>query len=182
MHWANTYMKKALLLESVARAGSDYPARFWSCCKRIPTNRRETAYAVLSHRGLPLLATIITATIQTFQDDRSVDRTPHETMELAYREMKESLAQDLLARVKTCSPGFREPGIGRPSGHGVWRFQDDAAQSVGQTGDGGSTASSSRTDLVWTSCRAGKTVGETQWGAPLSSIRRSLEGVGRKGC
>jgi restriction system protein len=59
-------------------------------------------------------------------------------MELAYREMKESLAQDLLARVKTCSPGFFENlvlDVLVAMGYGGSR--DDAAQSVGQTGDGG---------------------------------------------
>jgi len=59
-------------------------------------------------------------------------------MEFAYREMKGSLAQELLARIKMCSPEFFENlvlDVLVAMGYGGSR--DDAAQSVGGTGDGG---------------------------------------------
>lgn len=139
VHWANTYMKKAILLESPGRGRIRITPRGLELLQENPQRidrkllMRYPEYVEFASPGDDNHSNDTDV-----QDDKSVDRTPHETMELAYREMKESLAQDLLARVKTCSPGFFENlvlDVLVAMGYGGSR--DDAAQSVGQTGDGG---------------------------------------------
>ncbi len=139
VHWANTYMKKALLLESTGRGKVRITQRGLALLQENPQRvdrkllRRYPEYVEFaapsgdSHRE-----------DRDTQDDEATDRTPDEIMHLAYREMKESLAQELLARVKTCSPAFFEKlvlDVLVAMGYGGSR--DDAAQSVGRTGDEG---------------------------------------------
>lgn len=139
VHWANTYMKKALLLESTGRGKVRITQRGLAL---LQENSRRVDRKLL--RRYPEYVEFAAPSGDSHREDRdtqhdeATDPTPDETMELAYREMKESLAQDLLARVKTCSPGFFENlvlDVLVAMGYGGSR--DDAAQSVGQTGDGG---------------------------------------------
>ena len=139
VHWANTYMKKALLLESRGRGRIRITPRGLELLQENP--KRVDSKLLMRY---PEYVEFASPRGDSHgkgagaQDETPVDRTPHETMELAYREMKESLAQDLLARVKTCSPGFFENlvlDVLVAMGYGGSR--DDAAQLVGQTGDGG---------------------------------------------
>jgi len=65
-------------------------------------------------------------------------RTPEEALEDAYQEIRDSVAQDLLANVMQCSPVFFERLVVEllvKMGYGGSR--KDAARAVGQTGDGG---------------------------------------------
>src|SRR5205807_5634870 len=66
------------------------------------------------------------------------DRTPEETLEGTWLALRESLAQDLIAKIKSCSPTFFEHlvvdlllkmGYGGPFA--------EAGRAVGRTGDGG---------------------------------------------
>ena len=66
------------------------------------------------------------------------ERTPEEVFEYAYQEIREGLAQDLLAAVKGCSPDFFERLVVEllvKMGYGGSR--KDAARAVGKSGDGG---------------------------------------------
>ena len=64
--------------------------------------------------------------------------TPDEKMEDAFQEMRDSLAQQIIANVLQCAPAFFERLVVEllvKMGYGgSWR---DAARAVGQTGDGG---------------------------------------------
>lgn len=139
VRWANAYMKKALLLESAGRGRIRITPRGLQLLQENPGRvdskllMRYPEYVEFASPGGDSHVKDVGT-----QDEAPVDRTPHETMELAYREMRESLAQELLARIKTCSPEFFENmvlDILVAMGYGGSR--DDAAQSVGGTGDGG---------------------------------------------
>lgn len=64
--------------------------------------------------------------------------TPEEAIELAYQGLREQLAQELLARILSCSPTFFEQLVVEllvKMGYGGSRR--DAGERIGQTGDGG---------------------------------------------
>lgn len=68
----------------------------------------------------------------------SVAKTPEEVMDDAYQEIRDNLAQDILANVMKCSPAFFERMVVEllvKMGYGGSR--NEAARAVGQTGDGG---------------------------------------------
>lgn len=139
VHWANTYMKKALLLESAGRGRTRITPRGLELLQENP--QRIDSKLLMRY---PEYVQFASSSGDSHgrdagtQDETRADRTPHETMELAYREIKESLAQELLARVKTCSPAFFESlvlDVLVSMGYGGSR--DDAARSIGCTGDGG---------------------------------------------
>jgi restriction system protein len=65
-------------------------------------------------------------------------QTPEETLESGYQELRRGLTEELLERVKTCSPKFFEQlvvDLLLAMGYGGSR--KDAGQAVGQSGDGG---------------------------------------------
>lgn len=65
-------------------------------------------------------------------------KTPEEVMDDAYQEIRDNLAQELLAQVMKCSPAFFERMVVEllvKMGYGGSRAE--AARAVGQTGDGG---------------------------------------------
>jgi restriction system protein len=66
------------------------------------------------------------------------NRTPEETLEDAYLEIRDNLAQEVIEQVKSCSPAFFERLVVEllvKMGYGGSRR--DAARAVGQSGDGG---------------------------------------------
>lgn len=66
------------------------------------------------------------------------EKTPEEVMDDAYQEIRDNLAQDILANVMKCSPTFFERMVVEllvKMGYGGSR--SEAARAVGQTGDGG---------------------------------------------
>jgi restriction system protein len=65
-------------------------------------------------------------------------RTPEEQLESSYRALRQALAEELLDRVKACSPAFFERLVVQllvAMGYGG--SLTDAGQAVGRTGDGG---------------------------------------------
>lgn len=137
--WANSYLKKAGLLESPRRGTlritargrqilGDSPARIdVKYLERFPEfiefrdasrNNRETATAE-SVAG-------------------AAEKTPEEALELAHQMLRRSLAQDILGRIFSCSPGFFERLVVEllvKMGYGGSRR--DAGERIGQSGDGG---------------------------------------------
>jgi restriction system protein len=137
--WANSYLKKAGLLESPRRGTlritargrqilGDSPARIdVKYLERFPEfiefrdasrNNRETATAE-SVAG-------------------AAEQTPEEALELAHQTLRRSLAQDILGRILSCSPGFFERLVVEllvKMGYGGSRR--DAGERIGQSGDGG---------------------------------------------
>lgn len=137
--WANSYLKKAGLLESPRRGAlritargkeiiGDKPARIdVKFLERFPEfiefrdasrNNRETT-------------TTESVAITT-------EQTPEEALELAHQSLRLSLAQDILSRILSCSPTFFERLVVEllvKMGYGGSRR--DAGERIGQSGDGG---------------------------------------------
>jgi restriction system protein len=139
--WASTYMKKAGLLEATRRG-----------------------YYIITPRGQGLLKKQLKAInvkllkqypefleFQQLKGTRSGDResssrttldvttaTPSEALEAAYENLRDELADELLARVKKSSPSFFERVVVEllvKMGYGGSRA--DAGKAIGKTGDGG---------------------------------------------
>lgn len=72
------------------------------------------------------------------EDEAEPQQTPEEILEASYQNLRRNLAQELLERVKKCSPRFFENLVVDllvVMGYGGSR--KDAGQAVGQSGDGG---------------------------------------------
>jgi restriction system protein len=70
--------------------------------------------------------------------DSEQDQTPDERLETSYRTLRQTLAQDLLERIKQAPPAFFEQVVVDlliAMGYGCSR--QDAGQAVGKSGDGG---------------------------------------------
>ncbi len=137
--WANSYLKKAGLLESPHRgalritdrgrqvlAGS--PARIdVKFLERFP-EFIEFLDASRSNREVERTEAVVAA----------AEQTPEEALELAHQSIRLSLAQDILVRILSCSPSFFERLVVEllvKMGYGGSRR--DAGERIGQSGDGG---------------------------------------------
>lgn len=135
LHWAGFYLLKAGLLER--------PRRGW---------------LQITARGLEALQQpdpVNTKYLQRFEEFRQFQartpgggdgngpepvstRTPEELLEQGYALHRDSLATELLARVKACSPTFFEQlVIDLLVAMGYGGSRKDAGQAVGRSGDGG---------------------------------------------
>lgn len=135
--WARTYMKKAGLLETTRRGYF-----------RI-TNRGLEVYAKKPERidvkfldqfdEFRQFRTIRHEHQGEMQvDEVQVETTPEEALEGAYKRLRDSLANDLLLQVRTCSPGLFEKIVVEllvKMGYGGSRA--DAGRAVGKSGDEG---------------------------------------------
>jgi len=134
--WALTHLRKAGLLESTGRG------KF-----RITERGLETLRENPSHLDMKYLARF-----PEYREFRGLGENegtgeellheeslpPEERLEAAYRDLTRELAQELLERVKSCSPEFFERLVLQllvRMGYGG--SVQDAAQRVGRTGDGG---------------------------------------------
>jgi restriction system protein len=130
--WARTYLKKASLLESIERG------KF-----RITQRGREVL------RGTP--ARIDIKFLMQFQEfvefhkatkreaeAEETGQTPEEALESAHQSLNRALAQEVLERVRACSPGFLEKlVVDLLVAIGYGGSRPDAGEAIGQTGDGG---------------------------------------------
>lgn len=141
--WASSYLKKAGLLESPRRGvfritprGStvlaENPPRIdIRFLERFP-EFIEFRNASRNSRETETRGTIESAVAAT------TEQTPEEALEAAYQSLRISLAQDILARILSCSPTFFERLVIEllvKMGYGGSRR--DAGERIGQSGDGG---------------------------------------------
>lgn len=137
--WANSYLKKAGLLESPRRGAlritargkqilGDNPARIdVKYLERFP-EFIEFRDASRNNRETTTTESVAIAT----------EQTPEEALELAHQRLRISLAQDILSRILSCSPTFFERLVVEllvKMGYGGSRR--DAGERIGQSGDGG---------------------------------------------
>ena len=137
--WANSYLKKAGLLESPRRGAlritargkqilGDNPARIdVKFLERFP-EFIEFRDASRNNRETTTTESVAIAT----------EQTPEEALELAHQSLRLSLAQDILSRILSCSPTFFERLVVEllvKMGYGGSRR--DAGERIGQSGDGG---------------------------------------------
>jgi restriction system protein len=140
MGWARTALKKASLLESPRRA-----------CIRITDRGREvlsSGVATIGDKYLMRFPEYLeykgingngsASTTPVLASTPEITATPQERLEQAYAELSEALAQDILAKVKSCTPSFFEHLVVEllvKMGYGGSRR--DAGSAVGRSGDGG---------------------------------------------
>ena len=136
--WARTYLKKAGLIEAPRRGVFKITGRglksLASSPQRIDGKYLEQFAEFIEFRDAskPASATIPAHVIEQSKT------TPEEAIEIAHEGLKEQLAQELIARILSCSPSFFEQLVVEllvKMGYGGSR--KDAGERIGQTGDGG---------------------------------------------
>lgn len=133
--WARTYLSKSGLLEMTRRSYYKITERGRQVLKsnpaRVDMKYLEQYPEYIEFRELE-------SGRRRPRDIETTPKTPEETLEDAYQEIRDTLAQDLLALVKQSKPAFFERLVVEllvKMGYGGSR--QEAARAVGQTGDEG---------------------------------------------
>lgn len=134
--WARTYLVKSCLLEMSRRSY----VRITNRGKEVLNKNPQRVNMVFLQQFPEYIEFKNSHRKHTPRDEKGMvdDRTPEEVLEDAYQEIRDGLAQDLLATIKRCSPSFFERLVVEllvKMGYGGSR--KDAARAVGQSGDGG---------------------------------------------
>ncbi len=137
--WARTYLKKALLLESPKRGVFKITARGLSALAGNPA-RLDAKYLEQFPEFIEFrdASRSDSGSAAPVEESTQAKTTPEEAIELAHQGLREQLAQELLARILSCSPTFFEQLVVEllvKMGYGGSRR--DAGERIGQTGDGG---------------------------------------------
>lgn len=135
--WAATHLKKAGLLESTGRGKFRVTERGLNILK---TNPVQINMKLL--RQYPEYLEFQKSSPQSIDDHNEKEpehgQTPEEALEASYQNLRQSLAQELLERIKDCSPRFFERlVVDLLVAMGYGGSRKDAGQAVGQSGDGG---------------------------------------------
>ena len=134
--WARTYMKKAGLLENPGRGRFRITERGRSVLKENPP-AIDSKYL----ERFPEYIEFKNAARQADKPDGKEvesDQTPEEVLELSYQELRRDLAQELLERIKECSPRFFENlVVDLIVAMGYGGSRKDAGEAVGRSGDEG---------------------------------------------
>jgi restriction system protein len=138
--WARTYLKKAVLLQSTKRGFFQITVRGSEVLKQnlqsIDTkylNQFPEFISFKSKTSIEASPVIINNGIELVKQ-----KTPQEYLEDAYLEIKQGLADEIITRIKACSPTFFEKLVVQllvKMGYGG--SVKDAGQAVGRSGDGG---------------------------------------------
>lgn len=137
--WASFYLRKAGLLERVRRGVFKV-----SEAGAIALNRDPKRIDVRFLEQFPAFVEFREGMQKAKEQAPSVaslpaeSETPEEALERAQRSIRQALAQELLSRVKACSPAFFEQLVVEllvTMGYGGSRA--DAGERIGQSGDGG---------------------------------------------
>jgi restriction system protein len=137
--WAETYLYQSGLIEKTGRARFRISQRGVEVLKSNPSRidnkflEQFPEYLAFKNRKKEKLANTKDST-----DTEDSTITPDEQLDVAYKELRETLAAELLQRVRASTPGFFEHlvvDVLVAMGYGGSRA--DAAQVVGKSGDGG---------------------------------------------
>jgi restriction system protein len=137
--WANSYLKKAGLLESPRRGALRITSRGKQIIEDNPERidvkylERFPEFIEFRDASRNTRETTTTESIAV-----SATQTPEEALELAHQSLRLNLAQDILSRILSCSPTFFERLVVEllvKMGYGGSRR--DAGERIGQSGDGG---------------------------------------------
>ena len=135
--WARTYLKKAGLLQSTRRGFFSITERGLEVLKSNPA-----AITTKSLYQFPEFLEFQTRTNKAKKEDTAIDNldssTPQELLEHSYQALRQNLAQELLQKVRECSPRFLEKLVVElivKMGYGGSR--KDAGEAIGKSGDEG---------------------------------------------
>jgi restriction system protein len=142
VRWARTYLKKAALIDATGRGRFRISQRGEEVLKdkpRVIDDRLLAQFAEFQDFKPSAQSGIATAEPTKVGPTKVAEAgTPQELLDASYQELRQSLAQEVLDHLKTCSPRFFERVVVNllvAMGYGGSRR--DAGQAVGQTGDGG---------------------------------------------
>jgi restriction system protein len=137
--WARTYLKKAGLLEDPKRARFQITQRGLDLLKEKPEKinikyleRYEEFIAFRLKKGNQ------NEKIKTIEVDKEDHVTPEESIEFGYKKINESISEEIIAKIKECSPEFFEKLVVEllvKMGYGG--TLKEAGQVLGKSGDGG---------------------------------------------
>ena len=134
--WSRTYLKNAGLIESTRRGFFKITPRGLDVLKENPpvinNNFLQRFPEFLEFRELRK------DKVETQPPGENDEMTPQESLEYSYQKIREELARDLLARVKTSTPDFFENLVVEllvKIGYGG--TIKDAGRAIGRSGDGG---------------------------------------------
>lgn len=138
--WASTYMKKAALLEATRRGFCRITARGLDLLQKNPST---ISVKLLKQFPEFLEFQQLKGTRNRNKSGPSAEveiskATPSEALETAYQNLRGELMDELLARLKNCSPSFFEKVVIEllvKMGYGGSRT--DAGRAIGKSGDGG---------------------------------------------
>ena len=137
--WANTYMKKAGLIDSTKFGFFKISPRGVQVLENNPPEINKKF--LMQFEGFVKFNNSGKAKNKDFdkgEDQNSDDQTPQEQIEEAYNKINDDLASNLLERIKDNSPEFFERlvvDVLVKMGYGG--THKDAGQAIGGTGDGG---------------------------------------------
>ncbi|MEW6247551.1 MAG: winged helix-turn-helix domain-containing protein [Nitrospirota bacterium] len=133
--WAVTYLAKAGLLERTGRGKFRITDRGLKVLSSRPS---EIDAKFLKQFPEFLEFQKGTRSSQKEEEIEDTQRTPFETLEVAYQDLRRALAQDVLDRVKRCSPKFFEKlVVDLLVAIGYGGSRKDAGQALGRRGDDG---------------------------------------------
>ncbi len=133
--WGIVYLRKAKFLESTRRGRFKITERGQEILKLKPT-RIDTKF-LLQHGDAEFKEFHQPNGGKTPPEPERTVQTPREAMEDAYEEIRKDLAQQLLERIRNCSPQFFENLVVEllmKMGYGGYK---DAGEVMGKSGDGG---------------------------------------------
>ena len=134
--WVRTYLKKAGLLESAGRGKFRITERGLQIL-----NSNPTTINVKFLRQFPEFLDFQKSSRQENKNDEKDEepnQTPEENLESSYQNLRRTLSQELLDRIKNLSPKFFEKlVVDLLVAMGYGGSRKDAGQAVGQSGDGG---------------------------------------------
>ena len=133
--WARTYLKKAGLIESPVRGRVRLTQAGQEALNRSPSK--------IDNDFLKQFPTFVEffdkhPEVTEPEDDDTTSATPEELLESSYSTLRDALADELIERVKTCSPQFFERLVVEllvAMGYGG--SLADAGQAIGRSGDAG---------------------------------------------
>jgi restriction system protein len=135
--WAATYLRKACLIEQTRRPYSRITERGRTVLAEKPT-RLDMAYLERFPEYIEFRDVRSDSAPSHSNVPQSSNQTPEESLEYGYARLRQALADEVLERVKSCSPGFFENLVVEllvKMGYGG--SIRDAAEVVGRSGDGG---------------------------------------------
>jgi restriction system protein len=135
--WARTYLSKSGLLEMTQRSFYRITERGKEVLEQNP-ERIDMRFLKRFPEYVKFKEVESARKPKINHQEEKETKTPEEILEDAYQEVRDSLAEDVLDSVMSCSPAFFERLVVEllvEMGYGG--SQKDAARAVGQTGDSG---------------------------------------------
>jgi restriction system protein len=137
VHWARTYLVKALLLSSTGRSKFRITDRGIEVLRNNPPQINVKFLAQFPE--FIAFRDNKTNGIDTSQDIiEKTNQTPQEILDASYQNLRKTLAEEILERIKSSPPKFFESlVIDLLIAMGYGGSRKDAGQAIGQAGDGG---------------------------------------------